>query len=379
MSYGQRMVSPTLLEEDQACQIEVPKWPLFRELCVARKAFGLSDRDLTVLNALLSFHKGSVLKSGEQLVVFPSNRTLSLRANGMPESTLRRHLAALVSAGVIRRQDSPNRKRYARKTHQGVVALAFGFDLSPLRDHAKEIEALAEKMRMEAAELKLLRDQVLLLKRDAIELISCSMDAPDRKENWDDLQETLLALHKKSRRKLDSHALQNLKENLLDLHREIAARLPTESENMSGRVNQNERHCQSSDKEDIPEKAATAEPLRVPLKMAILGTPEMQIYTDTEIRSWSDYHKTASVVRGMMGITTDVWHEAENSMGTGQASVVVGCILQRMNDIKNPDGYLKSLTLKSKNGLFSPLPMLVALLNKMDPLTKVDSCQLRLG
>ena len=36
------------------------------------------------------------------------------RANGMPPTTLRRHLAVLVDCGLIVRRDSPNGKRFAR-------------------------------------------------------------------------------------------------------------------------------------------------------------------------------------------------------------------------------------------------------------------------
>ena len=36
----------------------------------------------------------------DDLIVFPSNEQLSLRAHGMPASTLRRHLAGLVDAGL---------------------------------------------------------------------------------------------------------------------------------------------------------------------------------------------------------------------------------------------------------------------------------------
>lgn len=65
-----------------------------------RQRFSLSDRDLTVLNALLSFHKGTSLSDNANLVVFPSNRALGERAHGMAESTLRRHLAVLVRSGL---------------------------------------------------------------------------------------------------------------------------------------------------------------------------------------------------------------------------------------------------------------------------------------
>ncbi|MFX9061784.1 helix-turn-helix domain-containing protein, partial [Acinetobacter baumannii] len=74
----------------------VNKWTVFRDICVARSRLGVSERALTVLDALLSFHQETTL-SGEGLVVFPSNENLSLRAHGMAPATLRRHLAVLVT------------------------------------------------------------------------------------------------------------------------------------------------------------------------------------------------------------------------------------------------------------------------------------------
>ncbi len=103
----------------------VNKWHLFRTLTEIRERLGVSDRALSVLNALLTFHPETALALGDEdggvddLVVYPSNRQLSLRAHGMAEVTLRRHLAALVEAGLIVRRDSPNGKRYARRGPRG--------------------------------------------------------------------------------------------------------------------------------------------------------------------------------------------------------------------------------------------------------------------
>ena len=96
----------------------VHKWRVFRTICTARPMLGVSERALSVLNALLTFHPETTL-TGEALTVFPSNEQLSLRAHGMPASTLRRHLAVLVDAGLVIRRDSPNGKRYARKGRGG--------------------------------------------------------------------------------------------------------------------------------------------------------------------------------------------------------------------------------------------------------------------
>ena len=124
------------------------KWAVLKALAAGRAAFGVTDRDLAALAALLSFHPERTLAPGEGaggagLIVFPSNAALSARAHGMAESTLRRHLAALVAAGLIRRQDSPNGKRYAARGVDGAPERAFGFDLAPLAWRADEIEAAA--------------------------------------------------------------------------------------------------------------------------------------------------------------------------------------------------------------------------------------------
>src|SRR4051794_25904997 len=119
------------LARDRPAQATAHKWTVFRALCAARRRLGLSERTLAVLDALLSFHPETAL-SGGNLVVFPSNAQLCLRAHGMAASTLRRHLAALVESGIVLRRDSPNGKRYARKGAGGEIERAFGFDLGPL-------------------------------------------------------------------------------------------------------------------------------------------------------------------------------------------------------------------------------------------------------
>ncbi len=107
------------------------KWQLHRWLCEAKTILGINDRSLAVLSALLSFYPEVTLTGEGNLVVFPSNKQLALRAHGMADATLRRHLAALVEAGLIARQDSPNGKRYARRAKGGELQIAFGFSWLP--------------------------------------------------------------------------------------------------------------------------------------------------------------------------------------------------------------------------------------------------------
>src|SRR5271154_3641427 len=154
----------------------VHKWQVFRAICTARPRIGVSERALAVLNALLSFHPDTTLAGEDELIVFPSNEQLCLRTHGMPASTLRRHLAVLVDAGLIVRRDSPNGKRYARKGRGGRIKLAFGFDLAPLVVRAEEFDRLAAGIEAEARDVRLAKERIMLCRRDVAKMIAAGIE-----------------------------------------------------------------------------------------------------------------------------------------------------------------------------------------------------------
>src|SRR5690606_2336392 len=180
--FGGRPMSLALLaaqrktEEGLSEGKSVDKWELYRNLCEGKAIIGVGDRSLAVLSALLSFYPEAELSEEHGLIVFPSNQQLSLRAHGMAGATLRRHLAALVEAGLILRRDSPNGKRYARKSRAGEVEEAFGFSLAPLLARADEIAAAADQVRAERTALRVTRERVTLLRRDIGKLIDAALE-----------------------------------------------------------------------------------------------------------------------------------------------------------------------------------------------------------
>lgn len=134
-----------------------------------RDTFGLTDCNLAVLSALLSFHPSRDLREWE-LKVFPSNASQSARLHRMPEGTLRRHLSPLVEASLIRRQDSTNGNRYATRDGNGRIDHVFGFDLRPLLQRASEIALAAAQSRDTARRGRRTRQTIALLMRDAAAL-----------------------------------------------------------------------------------------------------------------------------------------------------------------------------------------------------------------
>jgi len=180
--FGRRPLSLSTVEAQRGVR-EFPegkpahKWQVFRNICEARASLAISDRALMVLNALLSFHPDTVLTAGAtDLVVFPSNRLLALRAHGMAASTLRRHLAALVDHGLVLRRDSPNGKRYARKTPSGDIEQAFGFDLGPIVARSDEFAAAAEAAIAKRQALGILRERMTLARRDIAKMIATGVE-----------------------------------------------------------------------------------------------------------------------------------------------------------------------------------------------------------
>ena len=59
------------------------KWQLLRALTEARQLYGIGDRAIAVLEALVSFTADRELDGREPIIVFPSNRELAMRARGM--------------------------------------------------------------------------------------------------------------------------------------------------------------------------------------------------------------------------------------------------------------------------------------------------------
>ena len=361
------MATRALVEAAQTVD-PVEKWALFRDLCVARTQFGVSDRDLTVLNALLSFYPHEELAQDAPIIVFPSNRKLGERAHGMAESTLRRHLAALVAAGLILRHDSPNGKRYAVRGAGGAFQRIFGFDLSPLLYRGEEIAAAAEAEREAAEHLRRLREAVVLKIRDAGKLVTYAVEeglvseatAENLIKRSDDLRKAL-------RRKLDAASLGDLLSFATDLLADVEGFLEvSETEKLSGNDNDTERHQQNSNPDTIDFEPCLEKQRgqggRLPLTLVLKAAPEIATYASDPIRTPADLVAAAEFIRPMLGISPHAWAEAIHHMGSVTASTVLACILQKGTAIHSPGGYLRALTGKAAEGCFSPGPMVMALL-----------------
>jgi replication initiation protein RepC len=396
-----------------ASETVVHKWRLFRALTEAKEPLAVTDRALSVLHALLSFHQETALtlpasdtkageadSSGPGIVVFPSNKELSIRAHGMAPATLRRHLASLVDAGLIIRRDSPNGKRFARRGQGGAIEDAFGFDLMPLVARAAEIENLAEEVRAENRAMALLREKITLTRRDIAKMIATGIEegVPG---DWQGFHLRYATLSGRYARNLLRADLEALASELAALAAEIRNLLEAhvKAQNMSANESQSERHIQNqtTNNSDLepglregraeppgpsdeslrapsapePEVAAAQAPKpdvkpetprTYPLGMVLEACPDILDFAPSGISCWRDLAATAAIVRKAIGVSPDAWAQAVEVLGEHDASIVIAAILQRGEEIKNAGGYLRVLTAKARAGEFSLGPVLMALL-----------------
>ncbi|WP_018431400.1 plasmid replication protein RepC [Hoeflea sp. 108] len=364
------------------------KWLVFQHIREARELLGATDRSLAILNALLSFHRETELSAEGELIVWPSNEQLMARANGISPATLRRHLAVLVECGLIIRRDSPNGKRFARRSRAGEVEQAYGFDLSPIIARAEEFRDLAETVQKEKKAFRVARERLTLLRRDIVKMIDTGIEegVPG---NWGRVLQAYQTIIATLPRTAPRQLFEDICGQLAELHAEISDVLEsfTKTQNSNANESHSERHIQNSnpeskfeseqgfrEKNEASGNAAETDNVRslpkrdLPLSIVLDACPNLlEIVQSGEIRHWRDLLAAAELGRTMLGISRSAWQDAQGVMGEVQAAIALAAIYQRSDQINSAGGYLRSLTDKAREGKFSTWPMIMALLRaKLD-------------
>ncbi|MDR6434364.1 plasmid replication protein RepC [Brucella pseudogrignonensis] len=351
----------------------IKKWELYRHLCIAKADYSLNDRCLTVLNSLLSFLSDDTITSKSKLVVFPSNKLISQRAHMMPESTLRRHLTSLIAVGIITRKDSPNFKRYAYKSREGEVELAFGFDFSPFFAMASEIKSAADRILDEQRVVKRLRDEISITAREmAKSFTDAAVDGSDsRYMQFRDVVNSIP-------RKASLNQLKAIKANLEAVFSELAIALKNinNAKEMSGNGAQIERHIESltepllEEKDDFlnvkemtseaaDQKSDVSKAGTIPLDLVLRACPDISAYSPNGMRNWRDLIDVSKLVSRFLGISQAAYNDAVRIWGIESASAVIASILQKNSEIACAGGYLRSLVGKARAGGFSVSNMIM--------------------
>ncbi|NEK20477.1 plasmid replication protein RepC [Rhizobium leguminosarum] len=359
----------------------VDKWRAYRSACEARATLGLRDRALAVLNALLTFYPQQELSEESNLVVFPSNAQLAIRANGIAGTTLRENLALLVQAGLIQRNDSPNGKRYARKGNRGEIETAYGFSLAPLLARAEELAIMAQQVSEENRRLRIIKERITITRRDIRKLITAAVEE-GAAGNWQAVEDALVSAVARLKTAKTVGALEACLDELTLLSEQVVNMLKIQpvSEKSGSNDSENRHHIQNSNTESLNElelcsrneqgeRAAAkpksaADPIKAfPLGMVLRACPQISNYaTGGAISHWRQLMTAAVVVRTMLSVSPSAYQEACEAMGPENAAVAIACVLERAGHINSPGGYLRDLTRRAERGEFSLGPMLMALL-----------------
>lgn len=322
-------------------------WASIDLLKVIRKSLSLSDRDFSVLSSLAAL----ALKRDRagDLIVFASNKTLSLKSNGMDTRTLRRRLANLVKSGVIRRKSSPNGKRYAHHDADGNVISAYGFDISPLLERLQEFKERVAHEQERQANHKVVRDRLSLLR------MSFPIDSEE-----DVLLRTAL------KRKSTTTAQM---EGLIELFTAVNEdEVPpnnldamANSTLLTATVGQNDPHLQSSKhntyerkKETPPKTQAVSRqvsqtidnsetPIDLEYQDVMHACPEAMSFAQEKPRNWADLYAFSRWLAPMIGISTKLIDQAEQALGRSSLTITILAIVQKSGSIRNPGAYLRSL------------------------------------
>lgn len=401
--FGRRSMSLALVRRQiETAEIKpgkvAEKWKIFRDVSAAMDSLGIQPNSLAVLDALLSFYPDNELRQDAQLIVFPSNVQLALRAHGLAGATLRRHIAVLVEAGLIIRKDSANGKRYARKNGDGQIESAFGFDLSPLLARSEELALMAQQVMEDRARFRTAKESLTICRRDVRKLITAAMEE-GASGDWQAIEEAYVALVGRIPRNPTLADIILILNEMQTIHSHVINELKIQqvSKKNSSKHAHNEQHIQNSNTKSLHEfepssrkeqgeplskrEQTRSEPIRAfPLGLVLKACPTIGDYgPGGAINNWRDLMSAAVVVRSMLGVSPSAYQDACETLGSENAAIAMACILERVNFINSAGGYLRDLTRRSERGEFSLGPMIMALLktNGQDSLKAGQALQRR--
>jgi replication initiation protein RepC len=127
---------------------------------------------LDTLALLFDYTKAKDWEAGATPLVFPSNLELA-GCLGVTERTIRNHLGALESAGIIAIHRGPGNRRIPLRGRDGHVIAPYGINLAPVPAFVAALAALSQAMRGHREELRQARRRLSI----AVQEIRTAIDA----------------------------------------------------------------------------------------------------------------------------------------------------------------------------------------------------------
>lgn len=309
----------------------------------AAPMLGLKAPVITTLDAMLS----CLPPQRTHHTVFASNATLSFRRNGISDRTIRRHVALLTEVGLLRRNDSPNRKRFMRSNSTEGTALRFGFDLAPLFERLAEIAQLAADAVRNA-------EQIAYLKCRIRALASHQLEQSPGDPSPHEILRTL-------RRKLSIEELQIILQTVAEApietqidNVEHQPRL-VETTELTASNGQNVRHHHKS-KEDHIDKKRQADEISV---SEIVGAcPEVAEFSLRTIRTEGDVIAHARTLAPMVGIDARTYESAVAALDPMRAALAVWIVVKFHERVRSAGAYFRAITSGTRSEGFDPYSLI---------------------
>lgn len=330
-------------------------WGIFRNLRDAAPALGLKPPALQTLSALLS-----CLKPGKGMVCFASNRELQRRLGGISDKTIRRHIIELGKVDVLRRQDSPNGKRYPTRDHEGDVE-AYGIDLSPMMKNAATWAHAAEHIEIEAVRLRHMRTKLMA----RLAWLDAACDARHNKINTSAMR---TILRRVTLTAADVAVMLTEVEDALalkasDTLRHCAsateASIHASTDPVSGCGGQNVRRLSMSETEDRDKDSANPENdeeqgERRLLRKLASACPSALDFALELPKSMQCVERLAYTLAPFIGINGALIGAAQNRLGTRKAAIAILIMVQLQPRIRNMEAYFTSLITGHRSAEFNP-------------------------
>lgn len=296
---------------------------------------GLSPQVTRTLELLLS----CLPPKRNHHMVFASNETLVLRSGGLTDRTLRRHVAALVKAGLLQRMDSPNKKRFTCYDPVEQTTLRFGLNLAPLFEKFLLLEEQAEILKHQAQRLAILRKQ---LRAASYQILANTPDHP-----------LALEAMRVSRR---NATLEEIKDQIQRLPKQAVTQTDQVSaEPLSDIGGQNVCHHHNFSKELIEKESQPS------LNDLIEGCLEIQKYSLDPITTEQEAIDHAKKIGPMIGISQTLINDACLNISDWSVTLMIWMIVEAKEKIRKPAAYFKALSLKQKANGFNPFSWLKSL------------------
>lgn len=307
-------------------------YELLEPVRVLRKELGLTTSDVAVLTALVSFLPRDQRKL---TVVFPSNASLSERANGIDERTLRRCLGRLEAAGLVQRKSSANGKRFPLR-YGGIIRDAFGIDLSPLIQGHDALAARASKVTEERERLRSLKAEALALRASLLHV-----------DRLDETQlSTLGAIRNLLRRTtLTAGTILQIIADLRQLGADAAESYGERqgpnmtADDVSARNGPNDRHTEST-KQELKKDARNRTSRKDPAAVAWTDYRNASEFFPDPPRSPDALSRVLMDIGRMLRIRQESLLRGLQAAGPGKVLAILDYLLGRGEAIRRPEAYL---------------------------------------